>query len=242
MTISFPKVDKRKKAYEGIADYIRGEILAGHLTLGQRLPTEQELAEQFGSSRTVVREAIRTLEGTGFVTVKKGNTGGIFIAQNYDKPVIDSIRHMVAAGEVSFGDLFVVRSLVECYAAEHLALHGGKEEFGQLEALLDAADQALADGEGIRHFNIRFHRTIVRLCGNPVLVVIGETAITTIMEQVAPIASQELSLTHRGMHRQILKALMDGDAGLAKTLIDNDIKSLRLEMAEKLPHLVAAAG
>jgi GntR family transcriptional regulator, transcriptional repressor for pyruvate dehydrogenase complex len=235
-------MNRRKKAYEEIADCIRGEILAGNLTLGQRLPSEQELAEQFGNSRAAVREAIRTLEGTGFVTVKKGNTGGTFVAQNYDKPVIDSIGHMVAAGEVNFDDLFVVRSLVECYAAERLALHGSQDEIGPLEALLDAADQALAAGENIRHYNIRFHRTIIRSCGNPLLVVMGETAITTIMEQLAPMASRELSLTHRSMHREILTAIKTGDAARAKTLIDDDIKSLRLVVAEKLPHLITLSG
>jgi len=241
ITAVFPKLNRQKKAYEEVANFIGGEILKGKLTLGQRLPSEQELALQFGISRTVVREAIRTLEGTGFVTVKKGQRGGVFIAQDYDKPVIDSIGHMVAAGEVSFDDLFVVRSLVEGYAVDQLALHGSEEEFSQLKALLDEAEEALADSEHIRSYNIRFHRMIVRLCGNPLLAVIGETAVTTISAQLAPLASRATSLEHLSMHRELLSAIMKRDLGLAKNLLNQDINSLRLLMAKKLPKLLRAA-
>jgi len=238
----FPKLNRQGNAYQEVAESIRTEILKGRLTLGQRLPSEQELAVQFGISRTVVREAIRTLEGTGFVTVKKGQRGGVFVAQDYDKLVIDSIGNMVATGEVTFDDLFAVRSLVECYAVEQLALHGSEDDFSRLKALLDDADKALANSERIRPFNIRFHRMIARLCRNSLLAIIGETAVTVVTSELASIVSRETSLAHLSMHRELLAAIMAGDAELAKTLVNHDINSLKDLMGEKLPQLLRATA
>jgi len=105
------------KAYEKVADQIRERIFAGQLRLSDRLPAERDMAAQFGVSRVVVREAIRTLELSGLLTVKKGAKGGIFVAQDYDRPISDSIVNLLAGGEASLEDLFDIRLLVEPYAA-----------------------------------------------------------------------------------------------------------------------------
>ena len=66
-----------------------------------RLPTERELAEQFGVSRSAVREAIRALERTGLVTVRKEPRGGIFVAHDCDRPINGSIANLLAGGGAS---------------------------------------------------------------------------------------------------------------------------------------------
>lgn len=235
----FKKLNRRKKAYQEVADLIRGEILKGRLTLAQRLPTEEQLAEQFGVSRSVVREAIRILELTGFLKVSKGAKGGIFVAQDYDRPVIDSIGNMMQAGDIKFVDLFTVRRIIESYAVQHLARAGSAADFAQLHAILAEQAAAAARGENIRSYNIRFHRLIVRLTDNALLAVVGETAIALITEQLAEVASTDLSGEHLEMHGQLLDALTARDAGLADEVLARDISSLERVMASRLPHLLA---
>lgn len=235
----FKKLHRRKKAYQEVADLMRGEILKGRLTLAQRLPTEEQLAEQFGVSRSVVREAIRTLELTGFLKVSKGAKGGIFVAQDYDRPVIDSIGTMVQAGDISFVDLFTVRRVIESYAVQHLARKRSDADLAQLRAILAEQEAAATRGENIRSYNIRFHRLIVRLIDNALLAVVGETAIALITEQLVEVASAELSKEHFEMHRQLLDALTARDARLADEVLTQDIGSLERVMASRLPHLLA---
>src|ERR1700731_3505952 len=116
----------RRSAYLEVAERIRATIFRDKLALFQRMPSERDLAAQFGVSRVVVREAIRTLESSGLVTVKKGPKGGIFVTQDYERPVVDTITNLLAGGEATLDDLFELRLLIEPYAAARLA-HSGSD-------------------------------------------------------------------------------------------------------------------
>lgn len=230
---TFERIGQRRKAYEEVADQILSGIRKGLLKLGDRLPSERDLTDQFGVSRVVVREAIRTLELAGYVSVRKGPKGGVFVAQEYDRPILDSIGNMLAAGDVGLRDLFIVRKVIESYAVTHLAEHGAEEDFKQLESLIREAEAEKSMGLNIRPFNIRFHRQIVRLCGNSLLVVIGETALTLLSDWLAEAASTQLSDFHLDCHRQLLSALRAGKSELAHEIMSKDIDSL-LSILEKV--------
>ena len=101
----FPSLGRRS-AYLDVAEHIRTKILRDKMGLFQRLPSERDLAAQFGVSRVVVREAVRTLEASGLVTIKKGTKGGIFVAQDYERPIVDTITNLLTGGEVKLENLF----------------------------------------------------------------------------------------------------------------------------------------
>src|SRR5258708_20009789 len=73
---------KPKRVFEEICERIRNELSSGALRPGDKLPPERELAEQFGVSRTAVREAFRSLERSGLIGLQKGAKGGAFILQS----------------------------------------------------------------------------------------------------------------------------------------------------------------
>ena len=70
-----------RRAFEEVASQIREQLTKGALKPGDRLPSERELAEQFGLSRNTVREALRSLEMSGILEFRKGATGGAFCAR-----------------------------------------------------------------------------------------------------------------------------------------------------------------
>ena len=216
----------RRKAYELIADQIRDRIFAQHLRLLDRLPTERELAAQFGVSRVVVREAIRTLELNGMLTVKKGRTGGIFVAQDYDRPMSDSIVNLLAGGGASLNDLFEMRQLIEPFAAARAAELGTEEDFDRMSAALDEAQRECAQGHSIRAHNIEFHRLIIRMSGNPILSMVGETVLLLLSERIKHIASPETSEAVLGSHRKMLAALKQRQHVKARTLMTQDIQAV----------------
>lgn len=214
----------RRKAYEEVAEQIRERIFAQHLRLFERLPTERELAEQFGVSRVVVREAIRTLEMTGLLTVKKGPKGGIFVAQDYDRPISDSIANLLAGGEASLENLFEVRELIEPYAASRAAVLASDEELDTLDAAITQAEQESAKGNSIRSRNIEFHRLVIRMSRNPILSVVGETVLLLLSERIKHIPSPETSAAVLGMHKKILAALRQRQPAKASMIMAKDIQ------------------
>ena len=64
-----------------IAEQLRAAIVAGQFILGQRLPTEDELAQRYGVSRPSVREALKRLAAQNLVRARRGPTGGNFVVQ-----------------------------------------------------------------------------------------------------------------------------------------------------------------
>ncbi len=82
---SFRKIKRSGNLYEDVVKEIKVAILSGRYGSGAPLPSETQLAEQFGVSRPVVREALRYLQSSGFVEIRRGTKGGAYI--------LDTLRH-----------------------------------------------------------------------------------------------------------------------------------------------------
>lgn len=133
---------------------------------GDRMPTEKELAERFGVSRAVIREAVACLKADGYVTTRQG--AGAYVAP---RPGLMSFR-MEPADQASLPDLrhiFELRIAVETAAAELAALRHAPDDLAQISDALAQMDVALreeTDGSG---GDDAFHRAIARATHNPYL-------------------------------------------------------------------------
>ena len=216
----------RRKAYEEVADQIRERIFAATVKTGERLPTERDLAVQFGVSRVVVREAVRALELSGMLLVKKGPRGGIFVVEDHQRPITDSIGNLLARGEARLKDLFEVRMLIEPYAAERVARIGTAKNFAALAAMVEQADAKHGRGADIRDLNIELHRHIIRMSRNPVLAAVGETVLLMLSDRLKPVASRAPSGVALCLHKEMLEAFRRRDAAAARAIMEKDIASV----------------
>jgi GntR family transcriptional repressor for pyruvate dehydrogenase complex len=169
------RLPKRRKAYEQVAQAIREQVFSGSLEEGQRLPSEREMSEQFGVSRVVVREAIRTLELAGILRVQKGAGGGTFVSTNYDKPLSSSIENLLAGGAITLDNLFDLRLMLEAPAAEKAAMAPTEEGLASLDEIVELSENMRDDSEGLRAANLEFHRRLVAQAKNPLQSVLCET-------------------------------------------------------------------
>jgi DNA-binding FadR family transcriptional regulator len=213
----------RRKAYEEVADRIRERIFTAAVKTGERLPTERELAVQFGVSRLVVREAIRALELSGLLEVKKGPKGGIFIIEDHQRPITDSIANLLGRGDARLKDLFEVRLLIEPYAAERVARIGTAQNFAELAALVEQTDAEHDCGVDIRNLNIELHCRIIRMTRNPVLAIVGETVLMLLADRLKSVKSPAPLSVAREMHKKLLVALRRRNAAAARAIMQQDI-------------------
>ena len=216
----------RRKAYEEVADQIRGSIFTAAVKTGERLPTERDLAAQFGVSRVAAREAVRTLELSGLLAVRKGPKGGIFVAADHQRPITDTFRNLLACGGARLRDLFEVRMLIEPYAAARVAKIGTAKNLASLSALVAQADAEIARGASIRAINIELHRQIIRMSRNPVLAAVGETVLLMLSDRLKPVGNQTPSRVALGLHKKLLEAFRKRDGEAARRIMEKDIASV----------------
>src|SRR3954451_4213288 len=128
-------------ASEQIARQIRQYLEERHLQPGDRLGTEQELADEFGVSRPTLREALRLLAASQLIRVGRGRAGGIFVARTPNEGmahnVSESISTMLATESVSLSQLLDARMFLEVPLAGLAAANGTEETAAQLQAAID---------------------------------------------------------------------------------------------------------
>jgi GntR family transcriptional repressor for pyruvate dehydrogenase complex len=149
-----------------VATRIRGLIEGGALAPGDRLPTELELVEQLGVSRTVVREAVRQLECLGVLTVKRAK--GTFVADwDHLSQCAKLVRSAMAIAPKELLQFNEFREGIECIAARRVAETATPQCIAELERLLDEVDvEGMSDVDAWQA-DFRFHRGIVAAAGNP---------------------------------------------------------------------------
>jgi len=230
----------RKNAYEEVSEEIRRMILAHKLPSAHRLPSERDLAEQFGVSRVVIREAIRSLERVGLLAVKKGPRGGIFVAQEYGRPIVDSIVNLLAGGNATLNHLFEVRLLIEPYAAGRAAELATPSELEALAVILrngkKEADENLAQK---RTHNQAFHRAILLMSHNPVMIVLGDAVFQTLSESIKGVVSEQVTPTALKMHTQIFEAIQNRQPAQAEAMMREDIGLTGHKLSKLAPDTLA---
>jgi len=219
--------NRRKKAYEEVAEAIRGQVFAGLLEQDQQLPPERELAENYGVSRVVVREAIRTLEMAGILRVQKGAGGGTFVCHDLDKPLVASMENLLAGGDITLNDLFEMRLLLEPPAAALAAQRGKPAGLVHLAEVLELAHESREDSQTLRTHNLEFHRRLVALAGNPLLSLLCDTVMSILVDSLRGKLNRQTSLIVHDYHYQIMAALRAGQAEEARRHTVADLETLR---------------
>jgi len=221
---------EKKRYSEQVADLIQGKILGDNLRNGTILPSEKDLAGEFQVSRSVIREGLRILESSGLVTVKKGPTGGIFVADTYHKPITNSIHNLITSGRVTIDHLFDVRLLIEPHIAMEAALRAKRADMQGLEELIDDSFKHRDDPLHLKRNNLKFHLMLAKASGNPVLSLLLESVFELLVKLTLDFLDLSLERHFFRSHEHILQVIAQKEPENAKRLIREDI----LDTKEKI--------
>ncbi len=129
----FEQVAREPRLSDKVADMMLSTILSNRLYVGDRLPSERELGEQFGVSRTVVREAVRALVAKGVIEVRSGS--GLRVAAVDAAAVSESMSLYLRGASVDFEKVHEVRALLEVHIAGAAAERATEEDLARLRAV-----------------------------------------------------------------------------------------------------------
>jgi GntR family transcriptional regulator, transcriptional repressor for pyruvate dehydrogenase complex len=160
-------------ASEHVALEIRRSLERRGLQPGDRIGTEQVLADEFGVSRPTLREALRLLASSHLIRVGRGRSGGIFVAntprEGMPRNVSESISTMLATDSVSMEQLLDARIFLEVPLAGLAARHADATTDERLQAALDDQSGHPPGSEPFNSADARFHQTLAEAAGNELL-------------------------------------------------------------------------
>ena len=145
-----------------LARMISDEISGGRFKAGERLPTERELAETFGVSRNVVREAIARLTFEGTVEPRQGS--GVFVLGSNTVAPLRLDAEMLRDRSL-FASLFELRSILEGEAASLAAARRGRKHLAAIRAALKRLDDSQGTPTSVEA-DLEFHRAIALASDN----------------------------------------------------------------------------
>lgn len=221
----------RNPVYKQVAAHLRNAILTGELLPGTQLPTERELTESFGVSRTSVREALRSLETQGLLS-STGRTSARWISiPTGDGPLRTALSHLVSLGEIELGDLVEVRCALESAALTIASRHPRAAAIATAEVALN--DMQALDDSGTERFDaadVRFHLALVEAAGNRaihiMMLAIRDEISRHLRGAISQLADRDTVLARLvSEHAEILRAVKDGDGPLAAQLVRDHITS-----------------
>lgn len=150
-----------RRVYQQIADQVLQLIKAGEFAVNSRLPSERDLAEQFGVSRPSVREALIALEVMGFVQIKMGS--GVYVCKPNPRKQHATVK------EFAPFELIQARALIEAEIAAQAAVHRTDAQLFELEQRLQDMRAQSAQQKNPLVADREFHTVLARATGNQVL-------------------------------------------------------------------------
>lgn len=166
MPLAFQPIAVTDKLSEQVARRLMAEIRSGRLAPHDKLPTEALLVQQFGVSRTVVREAISQLKSLGLVTSRQGS--GMYVrAQAHFEPLSFDTDHSASRDAVI--QITEVRRAIEAEAARLAAERRTQKDVKQIRKAFRAIELAAKAGHDGVAEDVEFHRCIALAANNPFL-------------------------------------------------------------------------
>lgn len=232
---SFPAVARPLPVFARVARELISAIADGRFPVGSRLPTEQQLAAQFGVSRPSVREALSCLQFEGFVEPRQGS--GTVVTSAVPRSAVQGLSRPAAGPSFTVVDLFTARLTLE---PDVLALAAADPEPHALRGVRQIlAGMKLALSEpGLRpRTDLEVHTALVRVCRNPLLVEAAERLLRLGDNDRSRLArdriweERELPWEWLGHHEEMASAVMDRQPDRAAAACRRHILSVLTSVA-----------
>ncbi|MET1416095.1 FadR/GntR family transcriptional regulator [Roseibium sp. HPY-6] len=172
MAIEFNTIQKEGLSVQ-IANAIRDAILEGRLAGEERLPSEADLAERFGVSRSTVREALKRLAAQNLIRSERGSSGGAFVNRitwpEAQDNLVTMTRLLIGMNDIPLEDAIEARFALETSALPLAAEKCSEVDLEGLRAEIDRQRDPQTSDETFCASDVAFHSIIAQATGNPLL-------------------------------------------------------------------------
>ena len=203
---------KSNRISESIVYQIRSAILSGELKIGDRLPSEKDLAMDFGVSKSSLREAYRVLEAYGLLEIKQGMSGGAFVREVDIKTIKDGLVNYFFFQNPSICEYTQIRTFIEPQVVKICASRITDKDIDFLRNNILEMEKEV-DGENfMSDLDCAFHKKLVDITENSVISLIVESVQTALInvKRMLHMDHAFLTMVCDG-HKKIVDALCERD-------------------------------
>lgn len=230
-----------RRAKEQVEVQLRDAILSGTFASGDRLPSEMELTESFGVSRTTIREALGGLASAGLISKVPGASGGSFVRtvdhESLGISLGRSIDDTLKFGSINVEEINHVRRLLEVPSSREAALSRSEAD---IEALRDIVERqkraALEDPDQMADLDCSFHTKVAGASGNRVLASLVFALQSVIRQTLFLNISPEQGKAAVQQHIDIVRGITSGDPEEAGKAMEDHLDYLdQIQLWRKKP-------
>ncbi|GIN07631.1 GntR family transcriptional regulator [Shouchella clausii] len=232
MTVRLPI--ERKKVSSQVLEQLKEMIKNGEFPAHSKLPSEMELAELFGVSRSPIREALSVLEASGLIESKQG--GGSWVKEVQLTNLLEQVTlDIVDIGQVY--DLLELRSIIETEAAALAAVRYQKQDILELELALAQFAKTVEDREVVGdEADYMFHRVIIKASYNPFLEQTMANVSELLQKALAfSLKKNRLQQKREEVYREhltIFNAIYERDSEAARKAMNTHLQNVRRKLGD----------
>jgi DNA-binding FadR family transcriptional regulator len=219
---------KRNRVVDDIIEAIKQALIRGDLTPGQRLPSENELAQRLGVGRGAIREAMKMLSALGVVEIKQGN--GTYITSEPSPMLLTPLSFVILLQMGMTDELFELRSLFQVGYCQLAARKATREEMERIAKTLEDwsifAHEPARDIDQLVQLDLNFHFAILTATHNPFIIKIGHAIEELFYASMRTTISDGIGL-ELGIegHKNILQALYSRDPEKIRLSVEESLKN-----------------
>lgn len=225
----------KRTVKDQISDKLAYMIHSGLLRIGDKLPSERELASTLGVSRETVRAAIGMLQARRMVEVSQGSRTRVLGTGPF--PLHESVSTLRGLQSRSFEEVAEARAAVEVQVIWLAAQRIGTNELTRLAALVREQEGMLQDPVRFQISDREFHTTMYRACGNTLLVDVVSDFYDYALEVRRRALQREGAIAHSvAEHRGIVQALKTRQPDIAVAAAQKHLEQVRKTTLEEMSH------
>lgn len=223
MEEKLPKI-KQPKLRTQVYKLLLDLIIDGKYRNNDMLPPERQLCEELGVSRTVVREAIKSLETRGILTVIHGK--GIRVNPPTSDEISDAFMLFLRRQkkEVSMKDLMEVRYSIEPQIALLAAVRATNNELFELKAIIDTMKDSISIVDKFIDLDLNFHLQLSFMTKNIIFITISEALIIPFRKSREVTVSPPDNIQAFEEHSKLFNFISSRDPEKAKDMMIEHLK------------------
>lgn len=222
----------RPPLHREVTEILSERILSGEFPEKSLLPTERELCETMGVSRTVVREAVKVLESKGLVRIERGR--GMIVQEPRPGPLNESLKLLLRRREHVLEDLLEVRKILEIGMVALAAERRTEENLAAMKQALDVMRQKPDEPPGYVDADVQFHAEIARAAQNPIMLILLEPVAELLREsRVKSFSGVRMVKLRTRQHEEIFDRIAAQDPSGARAAMERHLSDTERDLTRQ---------